>query len=219
LLAVCGTSQAATVTLFGDDVKFTFDDSTAFGSGNVIGNNIFFLPTSFKTESLDGTGPDTLNVTLNVTVEATTGGYEMEYFQLAEEGDYELIGSGASVQANGQFRVTSAAKLCNVFFPCMDEEIFDAGALTVQNALTTWSAGTSIDLADTAGWNTDTKVIMTLENRLNATTLNSGVGESAFIEKKFGGVGIIVNPIPIPGAVWLFGSALGLLGWMRRRIN
>jgi len=27
-----------------------------------------------------------------------------------------------------------------------------------------------------------------------------------------------VNPIPVPAAVWLFGSALGLLGWMRRQL-
>jgi hypothetical protein len=29
---------------------------------------------------------------------------------------------------------------------------------------------------------------------------------------------LVINPsiIPIPAAVWLFGSALGLLGWMRR---
>jgi len=28
---------------------------------------------------------------------------------------------------------------------------------------------------------------------------------------------LTVTPIPVPAAVWLFGSALGLLGWMRRR--
>jgi hypothetical protein len=26
-----------------------------------------------------------------------------------------------------------------------------------------------------------------------------------------------INEVPIPAAVWLFGSALGGLGWMRRR--
>jgi len=25
-----------------------------------------------------------------------------------------------------------------------------------------------------------------------------------------------VNPVPVPGAFWLFGSTIGLLGWMRR---
>lgn len=27
----------------------------------------------------------------------------------------------------------------------------------------------------------------------------------------------LVRPIPVPAAVWLFGSALGLLGWIRRK--
>ena len=100
----------------------------------------------------------------------------------------------------------------------MDDEIFDAGALTVNtNTPVAWSAGAFIDLADTIGWATDTEVTVTLENLLTATTLNSGVGETALIEKKFEGVAITVNPVPIPGAVWLLGSALGLLGWMRRK--
>jgi hypothetical protein len=30
-------------------------------------------------------------------------------------------------------------------------------------------------------------------------------------------VGAIQTVIPVPAAVWLFGSALGLLGWVRRR--
>lgn len=28
---------------------------------------------------------------------------------------------------------------------------------------------------------------------------------------------VALTPVPVPAAVWLFGSALGLLGWMRRR--
>jgi hypothetical protein len=27
------------------------------------------------------------------------------------------------------------------------------------------------------------------------------------------------SAVPIPAAVWLFGSALGLLGWIRRRVR
>jgi len=220
LLMVFG-SQAAAITIEGDDVKFTFDDSTAFGSANVIGNSIFFLPTTFLAESLNGDGAVTNNVTLNIEVEVITAGYVMESFQMVEEGDYKLNGDGASVSANGQFRITGLTNPCGtgIFAPiCKAEQIFDAGPLTVNtDSPVTWDASAFIDLADTAFWGTDTKVTMTLENLLTATTLTAEEGETAFIQKKFGGVGMIINPVPVPGAVWLFGSAIGLLGWVRRR--
>ncbi len=34
-----------------------------------------------------------------------------------------------------------------------------------------------------------------------------------------GGVELVFNVVPVPAAVWLFGSALGLLGWTRRRLQ
>jgi hypothetical protein len=35
--------------------------------------------------------------------------------------------------------------------------------------------------------------------------------------RNFISMGIAVTTVPVPAAVWLFGSALGLLGWARRR--
>jgi hypothetical protein len=34
---------------------------------------------------------------------------------------------------------------------------------------------------------------------------------------KFDNIVVTGNPVPVPGAVWLFGSGLALLGWRRRR--
>ena len=30
-------------------------------------------------------------------------------------------------------------------------------------------------------------------------------------------VGPGINVVPVPAAVWLFGSALGMMGWLRRK--
>ena len=35
--------------------------------------------------------------------------------------------------------------------------------------------------------------------------------------RNFMSMGIAVTTVPVPAAIWLFGSALGLLGWARRR--
>lgn len=220
LLGLAGAcAHAAIVSIDGDDVTFTYDDATLFGEAMVIGNNIFFQPTDFLAESLNGEGTVTANETLtvNVKVKPESSGFKLTEFLLAEQGDYKLSGAGSEVDVSGLFKATSQTKLCGLILPCTDQEIFTAGPLTVSGGvLTEWDVMADINLADTSGWVSDTEVNLTLENLLTATTVSDP--SQAFVQKKLGGIGVIINPVvPVPASVWLFGSALGFLGWLRRR--
>jgi len=211
ILFLTGTyASAAIVTLYGDDVSFTYDDSTLYGSAFVVGNSIYFQPTVFRAESLNGTGSDSINEMLDVRVEITTDGYWMEEFALVEAGDYYLSGAGASVSASGTFGVTSNTSAYSV------NNAFTAGPLTVQGVTTDWLASSEVDLSDTAGWYGDTDVTVMVDNDLVAST--ASLGEQAWVQKKIGGVvGLTITAVPVPAAVWLFGSALAGLGWLRRK--
>ena len=55
---------------------------------------------------------------------------------------------------------------------------------------------------------------LSIQNDLSAFTDASG--ERAWIEKKL--VLNITTVVPVPAAVWLFGSALGVVGLIRRRL-
>lgn len=200
------SASAATVTAFGDNVKFTYDDSTLYGTGVVVGDNIFFTPAEFKAESLNGAGLVTATEMLNIQVEVITAGYWLEEFALYEQGDYLLNGAGATAEAGGTFTVSSNNNSNS------DAANFDAGPLTVQGALTEWTAGTAIDLS----WATDTDVDLDIMNVLGASTAD--LGEQSLVQKKVGLVGVEITAVPVPAAVWLFGSGLlGLMGWSRRK--
>lgn len=97
------------------------------------------------------------------------------------------------------------------------------------------------ELGDMVGYSTDAgnvrRAIITTDNGGTITDLNSLVTDlngfsvlsSAHDVNESGqiiGYGTLENgevaaflltPVPVPAAVWLFGSALGLLGWVRRR--
>ena len=218
----CSSVQASVVTVFGTDLSFTYDDATSFGSAIVVGNSLTFSPTNFKAESLNGQGTVSSNVSLNVDVSVLAGhNYAIDKVQVAEQGDYKLLGSTASVAVGGALTLISYTKTDpnNFGSPYSSINTFNAGSLTQQGGPTAWSASAIADMNGQLGWQTDTHLIVKLENLLSATTLSGD--QQAFVEKKISGVGlqfVSVVPVPVPAAAWLMGSALlGLFGIRTRR--
>ena len=215
LLTLPLLANAATVTLYGDDVKFSYDDSSLFGSATVVGNNIFFLPTAFRAESFNGQSPSPTLDTLNIVAEVTTAGYVMTGFSLLEQGDYRLSTGGTSVGVNTNIQVSSGSALCGPSnTACQANHNVNASGLSAIGSTTEWSASSNINLADTLGWGSDTLATVQVQNTLNASTLN--VGEQAWVQKKFIGVAVQTSEVPVPAAFWLFGSALASLSYLRR---
>lgn len=214
LSVVSGVATAAIVTIDGDNVRFTYDDATLYGSAFVIGDSIFFSPTNFRAESLNGAGAVSASATLNIGIEALTENFLITDVALAEQGDYFLSAGDTSVSASGRLQVTSQTITCGIF-ACSDSETFNVPGLTNVGATTDWIAAADVDFAATAGWGADTNVIAQIQNNLSATTLN--VGEEAWIQKKAQFVGITATVIPVPAAVWLFMSALGAIGLLRKK--
>lgn len=216
----CGSAQAAMVTVFGTDLSFTYDDATPFGSAIVVGNSLTFSPTNFKAESLNGQGTVSSNVSLNVDVSVLAGhSYAIDKVQVSEHGDYKLLGPTASVSVGGALTLISYTKTDpnNFGSPYSSINTFNAGSLTQQGGPTLWSAAVIADMNGQLGWQTDTHLLVKLENLLSATTLAGD--QQAFVEKKISSVGIqFVPAVPVPAAVWLMGSALlGLFGIGKRR--
>lgn len=184
----------------------------------MVGNSLFFNPANFVALSENGTpGSVTASEILPITVEATTPNYNISNVAIVEEGDYSTLGANAQVFAAGRLGVTSNTKNCGGIFPCNDASVFNVTGLgNTGGANVAWSGGTMVDLTNTVGWDSDTSLSVSFENDLTAVTdLN---GERAQIAKKFGAIGLVVNEVPVPAAVWLFGSGLlELIGIARRK--
>jgi len=214
-------ANAASVTECGDTICFTWDDTelSIFGTPSIVGDKIIFDPTTFVANSLNGDGVVTTNATVNITLDVMEG-YAFDSMSLDEAGDYFLWGSMSAVSVGGQLRVRDAAATMLAI-----DSITASGPFNIFNTpfdLTphNWDAAASVSLAGNE-WNGVTQVVMKIENILSAYTDPTDTGPlQAFIEKKEVGieVDIVTTVIPVPAAVWLFGSGLlGLVGIARRR--
>ena len=216
LVATVPVVQAATVKLDGVAFDVYYDDALLglFGAPTLSGNVLFFTPTAFKAESLNGAGVSTANATLNLRVELADG-YDFSFLSLSESGDYLMRGASSEVDVLGQLRVFDlAAPLTRA-----NEGIATAGALTVRDGVNhNWDASAELALTGTQ-WSDTRGVNVTIENLLGAYTDSADPGrKQAFVEKKFVGLSVGVVPaVPEPESYALMLAGLGMLGLAAKR--
>lgn len=186
-------------------------------------------PAPWLTALIDD-GDSAGTVTLTLTVAGTVGIADVKsvYLNVDDAIGAENLNIGYS---SGQAE-TSIANMTNTYKPDSDglmdilityaNNAFTAGESSVfsiddggANLLTALSfnfisAPDPGETDPTGPWRAAAKFGSTGSDTVTCNSVNGPIGECS------DWVGVA---IPVPAAVWLFGSAIGLLGWMRRRVD
>jgi hypothetical protein len=217
------TVSAASVNHCGPTICYTYDDAQAavalFGLPTFVGDAVRFLPPSFRAQSDAGVAQNTPLASRDTVVanfrfdRVYSGtGKDIGFIRVVEAGDYEII-NGDDV---GVDLFVQAASNVDAFDVTTAINSFDASGDS--GGLQKWQLDAIIkplvDPSDIwgAGWLDSSDMALNIQNTLTAYTTDTG--ETAWIQKK---ITLVVSEVPVPAAVWLFGSALAGLGWMRRR--
>jgi hypothetical protein len=213
------TASAVTLdTLCGPTICYEYDqDQLAvdiFGLPTLVGDALRFLPTDFRAQSDDGGLTDTAYGNFIFSDVYTKSGKDIYNITIYEAGDYEIT-NGDWVSADLYLQIASNTD-GNVFDITTKTTSFDAAGDS--GGLQRWQLSESLkpleDPSDLFGtpWSVSNTMSLNIQNTLQAYT--DADGESAWIQKK---ITVVVSEVPVPAAVWLFGSGLGLLGFLRRR--
>lgn len=209
-------AQAASVTDCGPTICYTYDNTQVatnlFGTPTLVGDSLVFLPPNFRAESLNGAGTDVVSANFIFDEIFTKSGNDIANFTVYESGDYDLI-NGDEV---GVDILLTVVNLADPGFPPIPETGTNLTSFTAtgdSGGQQEWDLYNSYNLGDDFELATNS-LQLSLQNTL--TAIADDPNDSAWIQKK---LSFTATVVPVPAAVWLFGSALGLLGWMRRRVN
>lgn len=215
-------AKAAMVSLCGPTVCYEYNDDVgsnpgiaAFGSPYLLaGSDILeFTPTNFGLISTGGTA-ETMMATFQFDRVYATNGGEITSLSVTDTGDYRILNGGSVSDA---LRLTAVDQVNDDSLPGFPEsvtnlQVFSAAAPTSGFSFVNWALTSTINPAatfsDFAG-----VVDLQIHNVLDAVT--HAAGQQAIIAKKLV-LTTSVAVVPVPAAAWLFGSAIGLLGWVRR---
>lgn len=203
--------NAALVILPGDTINYVYDDVVnasalaLFGTPTIVGDEVRFLPPSFRAESVNGAGSDIVSANFIFNRVYSASGDEIVSIQLIEFGDYEIIG-GDSASVDMLLTVSNNSNFLEM---ASSSDSFDPTGDS--GGAQTWLLRTELNPAlefDSIA----NDVALTIQNTLTAIT--DANGETAWIQKK---ITLVATTVPVPAAAWLFASGLGLLTVARRR--
>jgi len=203
-----GSAIAATTTLTGTQVKYTFDasDLGLFGTATLSGDSLVFAPVGFIA-TLDQTQTyKSASQTVTITVEAL-GGYQLAGFNLSESGGYTgYTPDSANAWVGGSFTAidvegNTGKQLSSAI---TGSALIDAG---------TWTGGAAIGLPAT-GWGGSDGIVKSVTLTLSNDLLALG---SAEIWKDGASIASFATPVPEAHTYAMLLAGLGLVGFMAQR--
>lgn len=219
-------AQAAIVTYCGPNVCYEYNNTQAavtwFGLPLFVGDSLVFTPTTFEARSADGVG---IHSSSNTDVADATFVFQRVYTVLPsneiaslwvhEEGDYEINYAAGEVHGDLYVRARGLNNLLESSLIAIDA--FDQ--VGAPFGLQQWDMDATLTPAATLTQLAN-NMTLTIQNTLSAFTSNTTPGsELAWIEKKLALTVTTTTPVPVPAALWLLGSAFGVLVVARRRVT
>ncbi|MCW8934235.1 MAG: VPLPA-CTERM sorting domain-containing protein [Gammaproteobacteria bacterium] len=198
----------------GNTVDFYYDDADtgtlAYGTMQISGDTIFATPSTFEASALNGDGTTLFSNTGSVFVTAKDG-YSFSSVGIIEGGTYNTTGNG-TVDVSSSIRVMDSD---NIF--TQQTSYLNITDLSIPGE-NSWQGELSYDMT-TGMWDSTNSIQLTLSTLLYATSPDAG--STATINQTLTGSSLgmsVTTVIPVPAAVWLFGSGLiGLAGIARRK--